>query len=131
MGVVSWILRISLFRSVSIAQDEVHTGMSAIFLVVLKAREEWRSCCLVLISHGFRWVFKHPCVFRIDAKYLCISVVLEFLRWWRRWLGVRASRGDGFVRTWRPGIRLLVCARPPLVRERVGLEHRDVLRLLF
>ena len=109
--ILSWILRISLSRSVSIAQDEVHPFICTILVIVLKAREEWRSCCLVLISHGFRWVFKHLFASRIDANYLCISVVLEFLRWWRRWLGVRALRGVRFVLNWRPGIWLLVCAR--------------------
>ena len=70
-----------LSRPVSIAQDEVHKGTDTIFPPVLKAREEWRLCCLVLISHGLRWVFKHLFAVLINANYLCISVVLEFLRW--------------------------------------------------
>ena len=82
MSVVSWTTLISLFRPVSIAQDEVHKVTLTIFSVVLKASEEWRLCCLVLISNGLRWEFKHLCAVRVDAYYLCISVVLEFLRGW-------------------------------------------------
>ncbi len=130
--ILSWSKLISLFRPVSIAQDEVIMSTATIFAIVLEAREEWRSCCLVLISHSFRWVFKHLFAIRIDVYYLCISVVLEFLRTFLlRRLALRALGGLGFVQNWRLGIRLLVRARPPLVRERIGLGHRDILKLLF
>ena len=107
MSVLSWILPIYLSRSVSIAQDEVHDGTVTIFSPVLKASEEWRLCCLVLISHGLRWVFNHLFAVRVDANYLSISVVLEFLRSVRNFF------------SWLLYVKINLL--PPLVRERVGL----------
>ncbi len=60
MGIACWIVIVSLHTPVPIAHDDVEFATTTIFPVVLKPSDVWsHSSCLVPISHGLSWEFKH------------------------------------------------------------------------